>query len=70
MVGMSIEIDANIRKQVEAILAEHGLINGEPEMTREQALEILFAELEKGRKSGLSPLSHEEVWANLKAKCK
>ena len=70
MAGVKMEIDTNLRKQVEAILMEYGLIDDEPAMSREEAEEELFKFLEKGQKSGLSPLSHEEVFANLKARAR
>jgi len=68
MSGVIMEIDANLRKQVEAILAEHGLIKGAPEMTYEQALEEFEAFLEKGRNSPISPLSTDEIFDNLIAR--
>jgi len=61
MAGVPLEIDKNIRLQVEAILAEHGLI--ENKMTRAEAERELLAMLDKSEKSGICPLSGKEFWA-------
>ena len=76
MSGVAMKIDAETLKQFEALieakLIEHGLINVEPEMTREEAIEELKAFLEKGRNSPISPLSHDEIFdlALIKARIK
>ena len=43
-------------------------INNSSEMTREEAMGILFEELEKGEKSGICPLSEEEFWAQFSSR--
>ena len=69
MAGVSIELDNHIKRRVREELIAHGIINDECEMTHKEAEDILFTELEKGRKSGTSPRSHEEIFSKLYARC-
>ena len=62
MAGVAVDIDKKIERQVLLILARQGLIQDRPDMTREEAEAMMISELEKGEKSGICPLSHEEFW--------
>ena len=65
MAGMAMKVDDNFREQVKTVLIEFGLLENEPEMTREEAIKELEAFLEKGRNSPISPLSHDEIFDTL-----
>ena len=63
---MQTQISANFENQVLAVLNKHGVFtnhyNYNCGMTREQAEDILFAEIEKGKQSG-GALTIEEVFS-------
>ena len=66
MAGVAIQIDDNLRNQVHALLIEYGLLNDENEMTDEEAEDVFWSQMDKAEKSGISLLSHDEIWASLR----
>jgi len=69
MSGMSVKIDEELKKQIEEYI-DAAVEAKFAEVQRGEAAERLMYELEKGKQSGISSLSHDELFEKLRAMCR